>query len=207
MAHYPINLNLNSETCLIIGGGPVAERKVESLLEYGAAVRVISPAMTPMLSELASQGRIEHVESEYRPEHLGGALLVIGATDDRDVNKRISADARARGMLVNIVDDPELCTFYVPASVRRGDLIISISTCGKSPSMARRLREEIENRYGPEYGLLTDLMGSLRDVVKAAHSDPDERMRAFRRILDSDALRLLAEGKTDEALEAARKCI
>jgi precorrin-2 dehydrogenase/sirohydrochlorin ferrochelatase len=207
MAHYPINLNLNGRTCVVIGGGAVAERKVESLLEYGAAVSVVSPALTSALTELASGGRIVHIQSGYAPEHLDGALLVIGATDDREVNRRISSDARARGMLVNIVDDPELCTFYVPASVRQGDLIISISTSGKSPSMARRLREEIEFRYGPEYGLLADLMGSLRDEVKAAHSDSDERMRAFRRILDSDAVRLLAEGKTDEALEAARKCI
>ena len=207
MAYYPINLDLSGRTCVVIGGGAVAERKVESLLEFGAVVRVVSPALTPRLSELASDKRIEHIESEYQPERLDDALLVIGATDDREVNKRISSDAQGRGMLVNIADDPELCTFYVPASVRRGDLVISVSTSGKSPSMARRLREEIETCYGSEYGLLADLMGSLRDEVKAAHSDPAERMRAFRRILDSDALRLLAEGRRDEALEAARKCI
>lgn len=207
MAHYPINLNLSGETCLVVGGGAVAERKVESLLEYGAAVRVVSPELTPSLSRRASEGEIEHIESEYAPEHLDGAPLVIGATDDRSVNRRIYSDARARGMLVNIVDDPELCTFYVPASVRRGDLVISVSTSGKSPSMARRLREEIEERYGPEYGVLADLMGSLREEVKAAHAAPADRMAAYRRILDSDALRLLGEGRSDEALEAARKCI
>lgn len=207
MSHYPINLNLSGETCLVIGGGAVAERKVESLLEYGAVVRVVSPELTPLLFRLASAGEIEHIQSGYAPEYLEGALLVIGATDDRDVNRRIYTDARARGMLVNIVDDPELCTFYVPASVRRGDLVISVSTSGKSPSMARRLREEIEERYGPEYGLLADLMGSLRDEVKAAHAGPAARMATYRRILDSDTLRLLAEGKADEALEAARQCI
>lgn len=207
MPYYPINLNLSGQTCAVIGGGAVAERKVESLLEFGAVVRVVSPEITPRLSELASEGRIERVESEYRPEHLAGAFLVIGATDDRGTNKQVSSDAQGRGMLVNIVDDPELCTFFVPASVRRGDLVISVSTSGKSPAMARRLREEIETCYGPEYGLLADLLGSLRDEVKAAYSDPAERTRAYARILDSDALRLLAEGRHDEALETARKCI
>ncbi len=207
MAHYPINLNLNGRTCVVVGGGAVAERKVESLREYGAAVRVVSPAVTPRLAELASDGLIEHVESEYQPRHLDGAFLVIGATDDRETNRRISSDARDRAVLVNIVDDPELCTFFVPASVRRGDLIISVSTSGKSPAMARRLREEIETCYGPEYGLLADLLGSLRAEIKARYDDPAERTRAYNRILDSDALSLLAEGRRDEALEAARKCI
>ena len=207
MPHYPINLDLRERRCVVIGGGAVAERKVESLIEYGAAVRVVSPAITPALERLASEGLIERIDSEYREDHLEGAVLVIGATDDRDVNSRISSDARNRGLLVNIVDDPELCNFFVPASVRHGDLIISVSTSGKSPAMARRLREEIEACYGPEYGLLADLLGSLRDEVKAAYSDPAERTRAYVRILDSDALSLLAEGKPDEALERARKCI
>ncbi len=108
---------------------------------------------------------------------------------------------------MNIVDDPELCTFLVPACIRRGDLVIGVSTSGKSPAMARRLREELEGRYGAEYGRLADLLGQLRDEVKAKYPDHGERRRAFRRILDSDALRLLAEGRPDEALEVAWKCI
>ncbi len=207
MPYYPINLSLTGQTCAVIGGGTVAERKVETLLDCGAVVRVVSPAVTPMLERLAAEGRIERIEEEYREEHLLGAFLVIGATDDRDVNTRISSDARSRGLLVNIVDDPELCNFIVPASVRRGELIISVSTSGASPSMARRIREEIEERYGPEYGLLADLLGSLRDEVKAKYADPAERMRAYNRILDSDVLHLLSEGRSGEALEAARECI
>lgn len=207
MAHYPVNLSLSGQTCAVVGGGPVAERKVESLLEFGAHVRVISPEITARLSEWSSEGRIEYVESEYRAEHLDGAFLVIGATDDRETNKRISSDALDRRMLVNIVDDPELCSFFVPASVVRGDLVISVSTSGKSPAMARRVREEIEARYGPEYGLLADLLGSLRSEIKAKYATMDERAAAYNRILDSDALCLLAEGRNDEALETAQKCI
>ena len=180
---------------------------MESLLEFGAVVRVVSPEITQGLSEWATESRIEHVESEYRAEHLAGAFLVIGATDDRETNKQVSSDAHDRGMLVNIVDDPELCSFFVPASVTRGDLVFSVSTSGKSPTMARRIREEIEARYGPEYGLLADLLGALRDEVKAKYATMDERASAYNRILDSDALRLLAEGRHDEALETARTCI
>ena len=207
MPYYPINLNLSGRTCAVIGGGAVAERKTESLLEYGASVRVVSPDLTPRLAGLKSEGRIEHVESDYRPEHLEGAFLVIGATDDREANRRISGDAGAAGIPVNIVDDPELCTFFVPASVRRGDLVISVSTSGSSPSLARTIREELEARYGPEYGRLADLLGSLRDEVKERYASMEERAAAYERILRSEALRLLAEESFDEALEAARECI
>jgi len=207
MPYYPINLNLSGRTCAVIGGGAVAERKTESLLEYGASVRVVSPDLTPRLAGLKSEGRIEHLESEYRPERLEGAFLVIGATDDREVNRRISGDARAAGIPVNIVDDPKLCTFFVPASVRRGDLVISVSTSGSSPSLARTIREELEARYGPEYGRLADLLGSLRDEVKERYASMEERAAAYERILRSEALRLLAEESFDEALEAARECI
>ncbi len=132
---------------------------------------------------------------------------MIGATDDRGTNKQVSSDARDRRILVNVVDDPELCSFFVPASVMRGDLVISVSTSGKSPAMARRIREEIEARYGPEYGMLADLLGSLRSEIKAKYATMDERASAYNRILDSNALRLLAEGRHDEALETAHKCI
>ncbi len=207
MAHYPVSLDLKGRRCVVVGGGAVAERKAEALVEFGAAVLVASPSLTSRLTELASGGQIEHIDSGYREELLNGAFLVIGATDDRETNRRISCDAQRRGILVNIVDDPELCTFFVPACIRRGDLVIGVSTSGKSPAMARRLREELEGQYGPEYGRLADLLGELRDEVKAKYPDPGERRRAFRRILDSDALRLLAEGRPDKALEAARKCI
>lgn len=207
MPYYPVNLDLRNRKCVVVGGGAVAERKVQSLLGFGAAVLVVSPALTPRLSELAAAGRIDHIEAEYHAEPLDDAFLVIGATDDRETNKRISLDAQGRGILVNIVDDRELSTFFVPASVRRGDLVISVSTSANSPAMARRLREELESRYGPEYGQLADLLGKLRDEVKARYADTAERNRAFVRILDSDALRLLAEGKSDQALETARKCI
>ena len=207
MSHYPINLDLRNRKCVVVGGGVVAERKVETLLEFGAAVVVIAPELTPRLSNLATGERIEHLIAPYDPESLEGASLVIAATDDPAVNKTVSSEAQRRGIPVNVVDDPELCTFLVPAIVRRGDLVISISTSGKSPAMARRLREELESQFGPEYGELADLLGELRDEVKAKYPDQAERNRAFVRILDSDVLDLLRQGKRDEAMERMRKCI
>ena len=207
MSYYPINLNLRNKKCIVIGGGEVAERKVESLLEFGAAVTVIAPDLTARLSELACVGAIEHITERYMPGMLKGATLVIAATDDAETNKAISSEAQRLGILINVVDDPNLCTFFVPAMVRRGDLVISVSPSGKSPALARRMREELESHYGPEYGELADLMGELRDEVKAKYPDQPDRNMAYLRILDSDVLSLLKQGKRDEAMERARKCI
>lgn len=207
MSYYPINLDLRNRKCIVIGGGEVAERKIESLLEFGAAVTVIAPDLTTRLSELASAGAIEHIAERYTTGMLQGAILVIAATDDAETNKTVSSEAQRLGILINVVDDPDLCAFFVPAMVRRGNLLISVSSSGKSPALARRMREELESHYGPEYGELADLMGELRDEVKAKYPDQPDRNMAYIRILDSDALSLLRQGKRDEAMERARKCI
>lgn len=216
MSHYPININLAHRRCLVVGGGSVAERKVETLLEFGAEVIVIAPELTPALSDLVEKRLIQHVAMSYRSDisyrsdlsdRLHGAFLVFAATDDREVNKRVSADCRSRGILVNVVDDPELCTFFVPAILRRDDLIISVSTSGKSPAMARWLREKLEKDYGLEYGQLADILGELRDEVKAKYPDPADRNQAYLRILGSDVLDLLTAGKQSEALTKARSLI
>ena len=207
MPHYPVSLNLKNRKCVVIGGGEVAERKVETLLEFGASVSIVAPELSPRLRSLKQEGLVTHVGGVYMPEVLDGALLVIAATDDREVNRSVSSESQRRGILVNVADDPELCTFFMPAVLRRGDLVISVSTSGKSPALARRLREELESRFGPEYGQLADLLGELREEVKAGCTDPADRNRAFQRILDSDVLDLLRQGKRDEAIERARKCI
>ena len=207
MPHYPINLDLRNRKCVVVGGGEVAERKVETLLEFDAAVVVIAPELTSRLECHAEQGLIGHLRGVYAAEMLEGAFLVFAATDDREVNCAVSEECRNRGILVNVADDPELCTFFVPAMVRRGDFVIGISTSGKSPALAKRARESLETEFGPEYGDLADLMGELRDEVKSKCPDQADRNRAFVRILDSDVLDLLAQGKRDEAMEKARECI
>jgi precorrin-2 dehydrogenase/sirohydrochlorin ferrochelatase len=205
--HYPINIDLKNKKCVVIGGGKVAERKAITLREFGADVVVVAPEITPELQNLADNGSVCHITGMYELENLNGAFLVIAATDNREVNTAISSDAQKRGILVNVVDDPEICTYFVPAMVQRGDFIISISTSGKSPTLARRTREQLESQFGPEYGDLAELLGDLRDEVKSRHVDIADRNRAYMRILDSDVPRLLAEGKRDEAYTRARECI
>lgn len=207
MPYYPINLNLRNRKCVVIGGGTVAERKVKTLLEFGATVVVVSPELSSGLQEMLSRKQITHIASQYEPRCLREALLVIAATDDRQINQTVALEADSHNILVNIVDDPELCTFFVPAIVRRGDVVISVSTSGKSPALARRIREQVESYFGPEYALLADLLGELRDEVKGRYSDSNERHQAFVRVLDSDVLELLAQGQVAEAKGKARQCL
>lgn len=207
MPHYPVNLDLRGRKCIVVGGGSVAERKVRVLLDFDAKVTVIAPQLTVCLKKLADAGKIEHIREPFRPEFLHKAFLAIVATDDHEINRAVSFKAQELGILVNVVDDPELCTFLVPAIVRRGDVVIGISTSGKSPILAKQIKEKVESFLGPEYGYLADILGALRDEIKAKYEDPAARKLAYQRILDSEALDLLAQGKHDEAFERARKCI
>ena len=207
MPHCPISLDLNGKKCVVIGGGSVGERKVEMLLEFGASVTVVAPEITPAIRELASQKTIRYVPGVYTPSSLLGIFLAIAATSERGVNRAISEECQRRGILVNVADDPDICTFFVPAIVRRGDFTIGVSTSGRSPALAKRVRESLESSFGPEYGELAEIMGDLRDEVKAKYEDPEDRVRAYERILDSDVLDLLAKGKRDEAVMKAHECI
>ena len=162
MKYYPVFLDIADKKCVVIGGGFVAARKVERLLDCGAKVCVVSPVLVPELNALKKERRIDHIEDEYTGEYLYGASLVIGATDDEKTNAAISQDAKIKGIPVNIVDDPQKCDFILPSLVERGDLTIAVGTGGASPALARRLREELEAAYGEEYATLLDIMGQLR---------------------------------------------
>ncbi|MEN6374109.1 MAG: bifunctional precorrin-2 dehydrogenase/sirohydrochlorin ferrochelatase [Smithella sp.] len=166
MKYYPIFLDISGKKCVVVGGGDVAARKVKRLFESGAKVFVVSPELTPELIALKSRKEIEHVAARYDVQHLEGAVLIIGATDDDKTNKAISDDARRLGIPVNIVDDPQKCDFILPSIVERGDLTIACSTGGSSPALARRLREELEAAYGEEYGTLLKLLGQLREKME-----------------------------------------
>ncbi len=140
----------------------MAARKAARLLDCGAKVIVVSPGLAEELASLKKQNLIEHIDDEYAGEYLYGACLVIGATDDEKINERVSHDAKSRGILVNIADDPQKCDFILPSVVERGDLTIACGTGGSSPALARYLREELEKTYTQEYGVLTDILGQLR---------------------------------------------
>ncbi|MFQ6014559.1 MAG: bifunctional precorrin-2 dehydrogenase/sirohydrochlorin ferrochelatase [Anaerolineae bacterium] len=204
MAYYPVFLNLKDQRCVVVGGGVVAERKVLSLLEGDSQVTVISPELTPALQRLTAEGRIRHLPRRYRSGDLAGAALVIAATDQPQVNHQVWQEASQRGLLVNVVDDSVHCNFIVPAVVRQGDLTIAISTGGKSPALAHRLRERLEQTFGPEYARFLDLLGGLRERVMAAYPDDEERRAVWYRLVDSDLLELIRrreEGAVQELVE------
>ena len=150
--YYPINLDVRNRDCLVVGGGAVGARKVGTLLECGARVTVISPETVPEIDRLFNAGKIDLKRRGFSPSDLAGQFLVIGATDDVTLNRQISAEAEKRQMLCNIADFPEGCNFILPAIVRRGDLLIAISTSGNSPAFARTLRKQIGSAYGPAAG-------------------------------------------------------
>jgi precorrin-2 dehydrogenase/sirohydrochlorin ferrochelatase len=202
---YPVSLLIEGRCCLVVGGGTVAERKVASLLEAGAEVRVFAPEVTGTILRLAVEGQIEWAGPAVVEADLADAFLVILATDDRALNARLAAAARAAGKLVNAVDQPEDCSFFVPASVQRGPILLTVSTGGGSPALAKRLRQELEAHFGPEYGELAELLAGLRGELSAKLPSQAQRAQAWERILDSPVLELLRQGKPVEARALARE--
>ena len=184
---------------MVVGGGEVAARKVERLLECGAAVTVVAGELGDMLRELAAAGRIRHVAADYEARYLAGAFLVIGATDREEVNDCIAADCRAGGILVNVVDDPRRCDFILPALLTRGSLSIAVATDGKSPALARKLREEMEERFGPEYAEYLELLGRLRERIIAAGRPAGENRDVFTALVNSPLYEHLRAGRREEA--------
>ena len=202
MSYYPIFVQLQGEKALVVGGGSVARRKVETLLEYGASVRIVSRVLCPKLERLVEKEEIRFLGEEFRETFLEGIFLVIAATDDKELNHRISRAARARGLLINAVDQPEDCNFIVPSIVNRGNLQIAISTSGKSPAMAKKIRKELEGRFGMEYEVFLSLMGRIREAVLPMGFSQKENGAIFQRIIDAGLLDMIARGDTKGA-EAA----
>lgn len=193
--YYSVNLSLTNKKCLVVGGGKVAARKVQSLLACSANVYVVSPELTPLLIGLANDNRIFYLPREYNYTDLLDCFLVISATDDVKTNQKVASDCMSKNILVNVVDCPDLCNFFVPAVVQKGDLSISISTGGKSPMLARKIRAELAELYGDEYAELLSIMGELRKEITAKVSDAGIRREIYKKIVYSDILNLLAEGE------------
>lgn len=187
MKYYPIFLDIRDKLCVIIGGGEVALRKAERLLDCGAKVSVVSPKLVSELAALKDKHLIVHIATEYSGNLIDKAALIIGATDDERTNARISRDARVKGIPVNIVDDPQKCDFILPSIVQRGDLAITIGTGGKSPALARHLREELEKQYGKEYEIFLNILGNLRAKMEKNAGVGKDRFDSFMAagILDS----------------------
>lgn len=193
---YPAFLDLDGRAVLVVGGGRVAARKVSALLDTSARITVLAPSPCDDMEELAQEGRIVLHNRPYRSEDMSGACLVIAATDDHEVNHRVSADAADAGVFCNVVDDPDLCSFQVPAVVHRGLLQIAVSTGGASPSLAKRIRQQLEDEFGPRYATLLDGLMELRQHVQEKHPrDAAKRRQILKGFLDSPApARLLEDG-------------
>jgi len=198
MSYYPVFLELEGKTALVVGGGRVAQRKVETLMECGAFVHLVSRELTDRLAELIDAGRVRLLGQEFREEHLAGVFLVFIATNDMELNRKVSESARDLGLLVNVADQPAHCNFIVPSIVTRGDLLLAISTSGKSPALARKIREELEDRFGAEYETLLTLMGRLRKEVLSLGLAQEENSRIFHEIVDSPVLEVLSQGNREE---------
>lgn len=191
MPYYPVNLDIRGRRCLVIGGGQVGARKVDTLIQCGAAVTVISLEASPTVKRLADEQAIVLKQRAYRSSDLEGMFLVIGATDDEALNRQINADAERRNLLCNIADRPEICNFILPAIVRRGSFMIAISTAGKSPAFAKHIRQRLETQFGPEYGILLDLMGAIRNKLLAEAHEPEAHKPLFEHLIDGGLLELV----------------
>lgn len=199
--YYPVCLDLYKKQCLVIGGGKVAERKVLSLLEHKALGKLISPKITPTITHLVQKGKIDYEAREFQPKDLEGIFLVIAATNNNKVNKLIAQEAQKRGILINVVDTPADSTFILPAVVKRGSLMISISTGGKSPAFARKMKQDLEGQYGQEYGILVDILGNFRETI--IQKEPDERKRKaiFQHLAKASELLKIIKEKGKEMAE------
>lgn len=210
MSLYPISLNLTNRLCLVVGGGKVAERKIKALLAAGAAVRLVSPDATPNLQALAADGRIDWRREASAPngtDALDGVFLVMACTNSRAVNAELTRNAQAQQLLVLCADDPEAGNFQSAAQITRGDLVLTVSTGGGSPTLAAVLRERLEAEFGPEWAHLVELIAKQRDFVKT-NSNEAARKAAVRRVLeDAEVRRLLLAGKKLEAEARIRTCL
>lgn len=205
---YPMFVDIEGRRCLVVGGGPVATEKTEKLLDHGAVVRLVSPAITPELRALVDGGQIaEHHERPYDPADLDGCFIVIAATNLDAINRMVWQDAEARGVICNVVDVPPLCNYIVPSIVRRGELAIAISTGGASPVVAKHIRRDIQQRYGPEWQALVDLMRDLRDELKVRYTDMASRRDAMERLMETDIVERLADHDHDAVRTLVREIL
>jgi precorrin-2 dehydrogenase/sirohydrochlorin ferrochelatase len=201
---YPISLEVAGRRAVVIGTFAVVEGKPDVLLDAGADVTVVAPGPAARLDRLEESGATV-IRRGYRLGDLAGAFLCVASSDDESVRAAIFAEARSRGVLVNVMDDPERCDFAAPAVVRRGDLTIAVSTGGSSPALARRLREELEERFGPEWEEIARLIGSVRQETLPLLPDLGDRARRWQQALDLDEVeRLVREGRGVEVRELLR---
>jgi len=207
MDYLPIFMDLRDRRCLIVGGGEVAARKTDLLLEAGAAVQAVAPALGDGMQALADAGRIAYRNGTFQESDLDGAQLVIAASDDRAANARVAALADGRGVPVNVVDDPDLCRFIMPAIVDRSPVLAAVSTGGTSPVLARLMRGRLEALIPAEFGRLAALAGEFRTQVRARISDASGRRKFWEQILGGPVAEMIYSGRDKEARQSLVKAL
>ena len=207
MKYYPMYVDLKGKKCVVIGGGAVAERKVRSLMDCGAVVTVISPDLSEALQELAHERQIKYLRRTYRRGDLEGAFLAISATDRAELNAIIYGEANHKDILINVVDDPERCTYIVPSVVQRGDLTLSISTSGSCPALSKQIRAGLEEEFGEEYADYLRILRDARERIKGKYRTQEERKEVLQRVLKLDVLPMLRKGEKDLAEKRVMECI
>lgn len=202
-SYYPIYLDLKKKRCIIVGGGKIAERKCLSLIKNGADVTVISPDITKRLEYYRDRGKIKHIPRLYRKGDLKSSFLVIAATDSEEINRKIYAEAKDKNILLNVVDNPELCSFIVPSVFEQGDLKIAISTCGSSPAFSKRIRKELKAIYNPEFSRYLNFIKKIRDRIKSRIKNRKEREDMLKYLASEEIFDTLRK----DGFEAAKKRI
>lgn len=200
MRYFPVHLDLKGRRVVVVGGGKVAFRKIQELLESEAQVTVVAPGVSEEIEILSRREKIRLYQRAFRPGDLRGSWLAIAATDDRQLHKKISKMAQKSHLWLNVVDDTELCTFIFPAVVARGSFVVTVGTGGASPALARKVREDLEKKFGEEYGRLAHLMARLRKIIP-----PDKkRSEKFNRFVRSPVLYHLRKGDTRAVKQLVR---
>jgi len=197
MPYYPIFIDLNNQNVIVVGGGEVAERKIRNFLIYGCKIYISSPHLTPHLKQLVAKKKIHHIPFESLDTYLDDTFMVIAATDDPEVNSQIASQAKKHGLLINTVDQPKDCNFIMPSIVKRGDLQIAISTAGKSPALAKKIRKEMDSTFGPEYDSLIELLGLIRIKLLSQDQSSSKNKIIFQKLVDSDLLELIKNENLD----------
>ncbi len=204
MSYYPVFLDLRGRPCLVVGGGSIAHGKIVGLLRAGATVQVVAPSVDETVAALARRGEVTVVTRPYAAEDVRGFQLVVAATDQPEVNRRVSSDARQAGALVNVVDSPELSQFIAPAVLERGDLQVAVSTSGRSPAFAVFVRDRIADLIGPEFATALTILARVRERVRTRSMD--DRRRIQRAIAEgglTDRVRRRDRAGIDSLLRAA----
>lgn len=197
MPYYPIFLDLNHQNIVVVGGGEVAERKIKNLLTYGCTIYISSPHLTPHLQQLVATKKIHHIPYESLDTLMDDTFMVIAATDDAQVNSKIASQAKKHGLLINTVDQPRDCNFIMPSIVKRGNLQIAISTAGRSPALAKKIRKNLEGSFPPEYDLFVELLGVIRTKLLSQNQPSSKNKIIFQQLVDSNLLEMITHKNWD----------